>query len=167
MSRVIHLSKRLRLALLIALALLVVLYVVDVTGLGKDTLAVAVPVENSDGARASFLADYGWQIDPSPEEVCEITLPNELDRVMEIYNDLQRSQDFDLRPYLGKTVTRYTYRVLNYPDGSDEVRANLLVYENAVIGGDVCSLAMDGFMQGFSQEDAGFSRRLFSLPVTP
>jgi hypothetical protein len=30
------------------------------------------------------------------------------------------------------------------------VRANLLVYNNKVVGGDVSSVALDGFMQGLS-----------------
>ena len=29
------------------------------------------------------------------------------------------------------------------------VQANILVYEGAVIGGDICSTELDGFMQGF------------------
>ena len=37
-------------------------------------------------------------------------------------------------------------------DGS--IRANLLVYDGVVIGGDVCSVALDGFMHGFERPDA-------------
>ena len=35
------------------------------------------------------------------------------------------------------------------PDYEGEVRGNLLVYEGKVIGGDICSLTLNGFMHGF------------------
>ena len=43
----------------------------------------------------------------------------------------------------------------NYPGYENKdgvVRANLLVYEGRVIGGDVCSVELDGFMQGFEKQ---------------
>ena len=35
----------------------------------------------------------------------------------------------------------------------DEVTANILVYENKIIGGDICSVNLDGFMHGFTPPD--------------
>ena len=42
----------------------------------------------------------------------------------------------------------YTYRVTNYAGTSDTVLAQLFVYRNRVIGGDIHATAMDGFMHG-------------------
>ena len=39
----------------------------------------------------------------------------------------------------------------NYPDSSEEVRINLLVYQGKVIGGDVSSTQLDGFIQGLAR----------------
>ena len=52
-------------------------------------------------------------------------------------------------PFRGKTVKRWTYDVTNYPDNRPNVKANILVYDNKIIGGDICSLELDGFMHGF------------------
>lgn len=66
----------------------------------------------------------------------------------------------------GKTVKRYTYIIHNYPDETDQVRANLLVYDGKVIGGDICTLALDGFMHGFSPEETGVLQQTFYEMVT-
>ena len=44
-----------------------------------------------------------------------------------------------------------TDEIENYPGQAEGVRANILVYKNKVIGGDVCSVELDGFMHGFAQ----------------
>ena len=62
-----------------------------------------------------------------------------------------RQQGCDLSKYAGKRCKRYTYVIENYPGQAEGVRANILVYKNKVIGGDVCSVELDGFMHGFAQ----------------
>ena len=65
---------------------------------------------------------------------------------------MQKAQNLDLTPYAGKRAKRWTYNIKNYPGyegDSGTVQANILVYEGAVIGGDICSTELDGFMQGF------------------
>lgn len=105
--------------------------------------------------RQNFLAYYGWQTDGAPREFYEVTLPKKFDRVYENYNDLQKSQGFDLTRWRGKTVMKYSYRITNYEGCDGEVYATLLVYKNRVIGGDVASAALDGFMHGFAKPAAG------------
>ena len=51
-----------------------------------------------------------------------------------------------------KTVMRYTYAVTNYPNYDGEVYVNILVYKNTVIGGDVCSADVNGFVHGFERK---------------
>lgn len=104
--------------------------------------------------RVAFLAQFGWEIDADPVEVAEIIIPAEFDDVYEQYNTLQKQQDFDLGKYCGMRVKRWTYTVKNYPgytDSTGRIHANLLVYEGKVIGGDVCSVELDGFMHGFDR----------------
>ena len=69
----------------------------------------------------------------------------------EKYNEIQKQQGCDLSKYAGKRCKRYTYVIENYPGQAEGVRANILVYKNKVIGGDVCSVELDGFMHGFAQ----------------
>ena len=81
----------------------------------------------------------------------EIIIPAEFDDVYEKYNAIQKEQGFDLTAYCSKRVKKWTYKVTNYPnyEGSDCIRATLLVFDGKVIGGDVCSVELDGFMHGF------------------
>ena len=58
-----------------------------------------------------------------------------------------------MQKYAGMKVKRWTYIVRNYPDTlpeDDYIRINILVSDGVVIGGDVCSVKLDGFMHGFS-----------------
>ena len=66
------------------------------------------------------------------------------------YNNIQLHQGLDLTKYSGKEVSRYTYKVTNYPDYSGDVKANIIVYRNRVIGGDICSADVDGFIKDFT-----------------
>lgn len=103
--------------------------------------------ENSD--RITFLNAFGWEVAEEPVSIEEITVPEEFNEVYEAYNKLQQEQGLDLLKYRGKTVRRYTYQVLNYPGREETVYANLLIFKNRVIGGDICSSQYHGFMHGF------------------
>ena len=103
-------------------------------------------------AGVAFLRGFGWRAEPVPEENGAFTVPERFGAVYGAYNALLREQGYDLRPYAGKTVRRCAYRVFDYPgwEGEPSVRAHLLVYDGRVIGGDLCSLRPDGFMEGLS-----------------
>jgi len=105
--------------------------------------------------RVQFLENYGWKVDEEPVEVVEVTIPKTFNAVYNNYNAIQKKQGFDLARYNGKRVKRWTYRITNYPGVTDGVCANLLIYNDVVvIGGDVSTVALDGFMQGFSMQGA-------------
>ena len=100
--------------------------------------------------RVEYLAAQGWTVDPKTETAQEITLPRELDGVLADYNDLQRRQGFDLRPYSGLGCTVYSYVVTNY-ETDEPVLCTIYLYKNRVIAGDIHSAALDGFMHGIRQ----------------
>ena len=102
--------------------------------------------------RVRFLQGYGWTVDAGSETENEVTLPMEFDRVFAGYNEIQRAQGMDLAPYKGKDVMSYTYTVTNYEGYSGKVLATVLVYQNVIIGGDICSEASDGFVMGFEKK---------------
>ena len=93
-----------------------------------------------------FLSQFGWVVEAAPIETKEVTIPSEFDKVFVGYNDIQKQQGLDLSKYKTKEVTRYTYKVTNYPDSDETVLANILVYRGRVIGGDICSANADGFV---------------------
>ena len=97
----------------------------------------------------SFLEQFGWTVEEKPLESIEIRIPNQFDKVMNAYNELQKNQGLDLSRYKDKDVMRYTFRVTNYPGYSGTVYANVIVFKNKVIGGDICSSDVMGFINGF------------------
>ena len=96
--------------------------------------------------RLALLTDLGWEVAMRPEETREVMIPSEFSDVYTRYNELQKEQGMDLAGYKGETVMRYTYLVVNLPSGETNVRATLLVKGDRLIGGDVCSARMNGFM---------------------
>lgn len=104
--------------------------------------------------RVAYLQSYGWLVKDEPLAVEELQVPREFGAEYADYLALQESQGFDLTRYAGKTVKRYTYEILNYPTGETGVQASLLLYKNTVVGADVLSPALDGFIHGLQMPGA-------------
>lgn len=102
--------------------------------------------------RMAFLSQFGWEIDKDPVEVREVIIPEEFDDTYTAYNEIQKNQGFDLTIYAGMRVKRWTYTVKNYTgyENKECIHVNILVYDGLVVGGDVCSVELDGFMHGFT-----------------
>ena len=98
--------------------------------------------------RIAYLASYGWEVAEEPLATQELLIPEELDESYDEYLALQGEQGFNLAKYTGKRVKRYTYEITNYPTGEAGVQVNLLLYKNTVIGGEVLSPQLDGFLHG-------------------
>ena len=146
---------------LLSVAMLVVLIALVPT-YGAETAAAPLPTAFTNGEsikyngiktnddRIAFLKQFGWEVKAEPEEEQAVKLPNEFDKVLTRYNELQKRQGLDLEKYRRREVKRYTYIVTNYPLYEGTVYANLLVFRGKVIGGDICSAESDGFIHGFS-----------------
>ena len=107
-------------------------------------------IKNAEDA-AHFLSQFGWSVEATPVETRTVTIPAEFDKIFAAYNELQKEQGLNLTKYQGKDVTRYTFTVTNYPNYEGTVYANVLVYRNRVIGGDICSADVSGFVHGFEK----------------
>ena len=122
---------------------------------GQDSVQVGANVDynyekiKTNEDRVNFLKQFGWEVDAQPLKEQEVTIPKEFDKVFAAYNEIQRKQGLDLSSFKKKNVMRYTYTVTNYPDYDGVVYVNLLIYRNTVIGGDVCSADVNGFIHGF------------------
>ena len=93
-----------------------------------------------------LLGQHGGNvIDPEPLTTLQFLLPPKLSGDYITYNDLQKSQGFDLETCCGKQVTRYTYTVTNYPQRPDGVQLNLYICEDLPVAGDVVCTGTDGF----------------------
>ncbi len=90
-----------------------------------------------------YLLSFGLELGDC--SVDEITVPFEFNDVYKNYNKIQISQGFDLANYKGRQLHRFTFSVQNHPDG-DKVFAEVLIYENKIVGADIYSTDLDGFM---------------------
>lgn len=109
---------------------------------------------NKDFSVADFLEQFELLVDNKTEECVSITIPSEFNAVYEKYNQLQKSQGLDLEKYKGEQAERYTYKIKNYPTGAD-VRADVIVCKGKVVGGDLCTVALDGIMTTFDDKTIG------------
>ena len=146
MKRLLTQKTKTFLVVLLALVFLAVLLLVGTAAGGVKILAKDVC--STTDKRVSYLAGCGWQVDPASETVQEVLIPVHFNAVYENYNQLQRQQGWDLRDFSGRSCTLYTYTVTNYPDQEQVVLAELYVYRNQIIAGDVHSTNLNGFMIG-------------------
>jgi hypothetical protein len=117
---------------------------------GAENSVPSTAKVRSNADRVTYLAEYGWEVSPEPLSTEELLIPAEMDESYQEYLDLQLSQGFDLTQYAGKRVKRYTYEIYNYPSGETGVQANLLIHRSAVIGGEVLSPRLNGFLHGLA-----------------
>ncbi len=84
----------------------------------------------------------GYDVSNDPYEVVEFTIPEEFNAVYERYNNLLKEGGYDLSSYKGKKCRRYTYLI-----ESENARANIIVYNGKIIGGDISGITLDGIMR--------------------
>ena len=116
-----------------------------------DEVEIVYDKIKTESDRQNFLRQFGWEVTGDPVKVATVTIPSQFDKIFTGYNEIQKRQGLDLTDYQKKKVTRYTYEIKNYEGAEGTVYANLLVYRNRVIGGDICSANTTGFIHGFEK----------------
>lgn len=102
--------------------------------------------------RTAFFSQFGWEIAEDPVCVKEVIIPPEFDETYQKYNELQKQQGLDLEKYKGARVKHWSFKIKNYPgyeNDSEKIRGNILVLDGIVVGGDISSTPLDGFMHTF------------------
>ena len=97
--------------------------------------------------RIAFISRFGYEVEEAPVETEEFSVPENFDRIIAGYNELQKKQGLDISKYKNKKVTRYTYAVKNYKDYDGEVCVNLIVWRSTVIACDVSTRDPGGFVK--------------------
>ena len=115
----------------------------------KSAEAPAIPAETNE-QRLAYLTSLGWAVNDQPIETLSITLGETLEEPYLSYNTLQLEQGFDLTRQCGKTLSRYTYVVTNYPGRPQSCQLDLYVCEGVVAAGDVVCTGENGFMAGLA-----------------
>ena len=134
------------LLLLAAVLCTVIIVVGNHNSKSSATSAFGAVVKNND-ERVEFLQSLGWEVSAEPIDEQTVIIPREFTDVYEDYNNLQKSQGFDLSKFGGIEAIRYTYAVANYPGHPDRVVADIIIYRGQIIAGNIQSTALDGFMQ--------------------
>ena len=133
------------------LLLATIIGVLALTGQGGMVAAATTPTEidysgiKTKEDRVEFIKNFGIRLDESSEESVAFRMPDDFDRVIAGYNELQKRQGLDLLKYKNKKVTRYTYKVTNYTYDGD-VYANLFVYRGKIVACDLSSTEQGGFV---------------------
>ena len=139
------------LLILAAAAALILSLILLMGGNGPETGA---PAMSSNAARVQFLKDLGWEVKPDPVQSGTVKIPTKTSSVYERYNNLQKSQGYNLSDYAGKKVQRYVYQVTNMSGASAPVYATMLIAKDQIIGGDITNTAPGGKVQGFKRSAA-------------
>ena len=100
----------------------------------------------------NFAESLGFSVDRDSVERVEVKIPQKTDAVLEAYNDLQKSQGFNLMKYKNKNVVRYTFKVTKLPDEQSLPEADVLftviLYKDKVVGGDLYFSGKDARVVG-------------------
>ena len=102
--------------------------------------------------RIAFIEGFGIKVKSEPTREESFTMPDDFDRVILGYNQIQKSQGLDLTKYERKRVTHYAYEVTNY-DSDGAVYVNLLVHRNRIIAADISSPSDGGFVFALTDFD--------------
>lgn len=113
-----------------------------------DTYSEAVSGASEEEYVLKFLADNGIFV--CDDFIVEnIVLSRSNEKVFSDYNSIQKENGFDMEPFIGKEVRRYTFEVNNNPYTSEEVFcAVVFTFNGEIIGADIHSPSVNGFIQG-------------------
>lgn len=107
---------------------------------------------NSNAMRVEFLNSCGLIVKPDAETQ-DITIPQYFGTIYEEYNELQKTQGFDLKKYAGEEAVLYRYTVLNCPEYPENVTANMVICGNTLIACDITLNQEDGFTKALIPQE--------------
>ena len=96
--------------------------------------------------RVEFLNRQGYIVKPDPVRREDVTVPSEFNDTYKSYVEMQQAQGLDLAEHKGDKATLFSYAVLNYPEHSENVFADLLIADDKLIA---CQLKYDDEQNGF------------------
>ena len=141
------------LILLGAIAAIIIALIMSLGGSDAQTTSAATASNND--ARVKFLNSFGWEVASAPVESSQVRIPEKTTEVFDRYNQLQKSQGYDLSKLAGKNAMRYVYKVNNFPGATEPVYATVLIHKNEIVGGDITDTSAKGKVQSFKMPQTG------------
>ena len=96
--------------------------------------------------RVGFISQFDVKVKEEPIETETFSVPENFDRIISGYNEIQKAQGLDISKYKNKKVTRYTYEAEDYNGTGKSAYVNLILYRNTVIACDISSTDPEGFL---------------------
>lgn len=106
--------------------------------------------------RVEFLNRQGYIVKPDPVRREDVVVPSEFNDTYKSYVEMQQAQGLDLAEHKGDKATLFSYAVLNYPEHSENVFADLLIADDKLIA---CQLK-------YEDEENGFVKPLITKGLT-
>ncbi len=103
--------------------------------------------------RIAFLKELGYNTSNNQPREKSIVIPTHFGDVFKNYNELQIMAGYNLEKYRGKQAKLFSYKILSNEGNATEYNANIIVYENIIIGGDISSVDIDGNMLPLWEKD--------------
>ena len=97
--------------------------------------------------RLEFISKFVPGVSGEPSASVSFSVPENFDRIMLAYNEIQKAQGLDITKFKNKKVTRYTYEVEKWGDEEVPVFVNITVYRNKIIACDISSQDPQGFVK--------------------
>ena len=149
-----------------AVAAVILALILMLGGNQPEAAPTASAAMDSNEQRIQFLRDLGWEVNPQPVESGKVKIPKDTSSVYERYNNLQKSQGYDLSQFAGKKVMRYVYQVTNEGSASAPIYATMLISGGKMIGGDMTDTGAGGKIWGFKQHKAPRTPAPTQVPET-
>ena len=131
---------------LVALSAIIVLGSSEATALTANTSVDFNGIKTNED-RLNFISNFVSGVSGEPSEMVTFSVPENFDRIMLAYNEIQKSQGLDITKYKNKKVTRYTYELDSWGEDNVPVFINLIVYRNRIIACDLSSQDPTGFVK--------------------
>ena len=106
---------------------------------------------DTNAERLVFIKGLGYTVIDDKPDKKTVNLPVVFYDVYNNYNSLQQESNYDLSLYKGCKVTIYTYKINPPSNYTGECVVNIIAYKDKIIGGDVSSVELGGFMLPLKQ----------------
>ena len=116
----------------------ILMFLISLIIISSITLIVILFFKKRQGPNPEkYLKSVGYEIEYIDEKV--VNIPDNFGEGLKEYNKLQKKQGFDLERYRGKSCVQKQFYVTSKKNSKKHI-ANVITYNNRLIGGDVQSL---------------------------
>ena len=119
-------------------------------------IAVIFALFSVDGAtnrrNIEYINSFGWEVEDSPSDISHLTIPEDMSDIYLVHSGISAIDGSSIIDYRGKSITRYSYTVLNHQNSDNgKIRADIFVYKNDIIAADISDISPHGVIKPISE----------------